>query len=225
MKKNFFPILALTGLLGLSFVSANAASISYSTTFDAVNNFTNFTLSQFQTSLGTLTGVKITVDFSTLQGSFDVENRTGALATVSQADNALTIQAVTAGLGYATKHATIYDMVTTPDWSSIDIGAGDLVTFSIDGGQNLLLNDQTSISSAYFGAYKGNGTITLKAKDVNSVTTTGVSYGVDSSKTKANTKVTVTYDYTAIPEPTTWALCMGGLGVLVVGQRMRRRLS
>ena len=220
MKKN---LLTAAVLVGLAFSSAKASTVSYSTTFDAVNNFTDFNLSQFDTTLGTLTGVQLIVDFSTLQGSFQVGNPTGSVAIVSQADNVLTIQAVTSGLGYAAKHGYIYSMTTTPDWNTASIAAADLVTFTIGGGQNLLTNDQTSISSSYFDAYKGSGSITLKAKDVNSVTTSGVSYTVDSSNTSANTKVTVKYTFTAIPEPTTLALCVGGLGMLLVGQRIGRR--
>ena len=222
MKKTFLSAIALVGLLGFVVSPANAASVSYYTTFDAVNNYADFTLSQFSTSLGNLTAVTITVNFSTLQGSFDVGNTTGSVANVNQANNELTIAGVTAGLGYATKYADIHDMVTTPDWNTFSISANGSQTFSIAGGQNLLTNDQTVISSSNFGAYKGTGVITMKAKAVNSVTTTGVSYNVSSAATSANTKVTVTYTFDAIPEPATMALVVGGLGMLAIGRRLRR---
>lgn len=41
--------------------------------------------------------------------------------------------------------------------------------------------------------------------------------------TNTGATVTVTYTYEEVPEPSTWAMIVGGVGMLVVGQRLRRR--
>ena len=137
----------------------------------------------------------------------------------------MSIAAVTSGLHYSTQYGTVYNVATTPDWNTTPVGVADLVTFNIASGQNLLTNSQTSISSSYFGAYKGTGHITLNVVDANAISITGNTLKVDSSNTSASTKMTVEYTYDAIPEPTTFALCVGGIGMLVIGQRIRRRIS
>ena len=61
--KNLFSFLAV---LTVGVASATAASIINSSSVQlAQNSFSNFNIQQFDSNLGTLTGVTVTVDFAT----------------------------------------------------------------------------------------------------------------------------------------------------------------
>ena len=68
----------------------------------------------------------------------------------------------------------------------------------------------------------GSGTVTFQAKNSQSITTTGSSYTLNSGTSGANTQISVIYTYTAIPEPSTYALMgLGALALVVAYGRKR----
>ena len=72
----------------------HAATVSYSNTKAFDSNYSTLTLSQFNTSLGTLTGVTIEINYSTLQGSFTVTNNYPSDVLVSGYTSAVSIKQV-----------------------------------------------------------------------------------------------------------------------------------
>ena len=201
-------------------IASAASYTNYSSIAVAGNNFSNYNVQQFDSTLGTLTGVQVTVPLSDLQGSVTVTNGLATVVNVSQFDSALTVQQ-SGSLGYTTEHDTIYSVVTSPDWNTTNIPAYSPQLFSISGGQSFSVSSQ-SIASTYFGAYESAGATgneTFQIKNVQSITTTGAIYTVDSSAAGTNSQVAVTYTYTPIPEPS--AGLLGGLGLLGLVRRRR----
>ena len=202
----------------------NANTISFSDTKTIGTTFSNISLGKFDTGLGTLTGVQVTVDFSTLVGSVSVTNGTASAVFVNHFNSDDTVKATS--LGYTTTYGTVHDVVTSPDWNTTNILAGGTQVFTITGGQNVLSSSTQSIGSGYYSAYEsvgGTGTVDFQAQNIQSVTTTGAVYSVDSSAAGASTKMTVTYTYTAVPEPTTVGLLLGAGGLGIVAAVRRRR--
>src|ERR1035437_6548801 len=202
--KNTLALLT-TALLSTGFASAATITV-YSDTQLAKGSYLNFDVSKFNSSLGTLTGVVVSVDLSTLQGTATVTNNGAVTVGVSGYDTIFSVkQAPSSGLGYNPSSATITDVVTTPDWNTLTIDSLESKALTIGTGQNFTVSQQ-SIGSSYFSAYEsvgGTGTVTFQARDPQSITSTGDVFTVDSSAVGANTQFAITYTYTTVPEPST----------------------
>lgn len=202
--------------------SATAATISFSDTKSVGAAYTDFYLGKFDTGLGTLTAVQIKVDFSTLAGSFTVTSSSASAVTVNGFDVALVVKQNPAN-GYTQNGLTLYDVVTSPNWSSTPVAGNSSQIFTIVGGQSYTISPQT-IPSLNFSAYEsvgGVGSVDMQAKATPTIGVSGGAYSVDPTATVANTKLTVTYTYTAVPEPTTIGLLAvaGALGLLAARGR------
>ena len=227
MKKNILPAAILAGLVGFSFVSANAATISSSRSIGwRYTDFNNGVLqiTKFDSSLGTLTGVEI---------SFG--------ANVS---SVITATNVSSDLGSSgTAKTEVYVTLNDPsnlladDQPQIDINT-KLLAYSLDIGAHTSStktgsgsSDLVYMTAPVLSEFSGVGAQFLNLGVSTSThiwtdNTGGNTIGTQVTQTTEN--VTVTYTYTAappslVPEPTTWAMLVGGVGMLVATQRMRRR--
>jgi len=207
-------------LIATSAQAAQTKTVSFSDTHTVGSAYTDFYLGKFNAGLGTLTAVQVTVDFSTLAGSISLTNPDVGAATVLSFDSTVTVKGT--GLGYATSIVAVEGVVTTPDWKTTVIAGGGTQVFTIAGGQNAITNSTQTIGSGFFSAYMGSDTVAFQARDVQGVSTSGSSYTMNATAAGASTKMTVTYTYDAVPEPTTIGLLAVAGGVILLAVRRRR---
>ena len=218
----------LVALASMQIASA-ASYTNYSSVSVAGFNFSNYSVQNFNSDLGTLTGVQVSLSIQTLTGSVDVFNGTVSTVFVNQFDSYLTLRDASGTsngigpvLGYdnALGKDTISPVATGPDWAVTPIPATPgSQTFNINSGQNFGIASQ-SIAPTYFAAYQSSGASgyeTFQIKSVQSITTTGGIYTVDSTNAGTNAQVAVTYTY--VPEPS--SALLGGLGLLGLIRRRR----
>lgn len=209
--------------------SALAASVSYTNTQSFTSLGTALSLSKFDTSLGTLTGVTVTIDFSTPQGSFTVQNNAPNSVSVRNLTDSLYVDGT--GFGYSftgnTKNITANPSVSFPPGYSLPESQQQI--FSVVSSQTLLDGGTpvtNSIASGFWSAYEGAGSFSFTGYSLPSITVVGGAYSADTTLVTANTSMSVTYTYDAgpapVPEPST--VMAGGLLVLIgAGTYLRRR--
>lgn len=221
-------------------IASAASYTAYSDTTTAVSTVTGYSVDQFNPSLGTLTGVEVTVPISTLVGTATVVNPTNQSVTVNNFNSYYDVWGSSGSLGYTeqtpsivSNHSGGIGVVTSPDRTTTIIGPSQYLpnppfeqqVFSITAGQSYPITPE-NISSSYFSAYKGNGKVTFDITNLFSITTTGSSYSVSTDAAGASSQVAVTYTYTpaltAVPEPST-TLALGLLVMSGLSMRTRRR--
>jgi hypothetical protein len=227
MKISLYAVLlTVTSLLP---VSLSAQSLSYTNftataTASGLNNYVNLALNKFDTSLGTLEGVTITVNYATLGGSFLLAAPDPNLdQTVNSASGRITIrQATTNSLGFSQIGETTNAVTTTPSLPFTVVGAGSQV-FSV-AQLTALTNISQTISNSFWSAYSspgGVGDIIFQVKNRPDIDVEGGVFTLDGTEFTVDTSMTVTYSY-IIPEPSTYALItLAALGI--AGYQWRRR--
>lgn len=204
--------------------SATAATVSFSDTELVGGAYSDFLLGKFDTGLGTLTGVEIKVDFSTLAGSLTVTSQSASSVTVTGFDATFRMRESSANtLGFALTNTVFYDVATTPDWNSTGVPGNSSQVYTIVGGQSYAISPQ-AIASGFFTAYQsvgGVGSVVMQGRSNPTIAATGGTYAVDPTATVASTKMTVTYTYDAVPEPATWVL-LALVGTFFVVTRRRK---
>ena len=222
-------------ILLLAIATTGLASASSYTNYSG-SQFTqgtllDFNVAKFNSSLGTLTGVTVTVTSGDLQGSPTVKNTTTGTVGINAISD--TFFVTTAGpfssgrstiLGFHNGTVFTSPTVTTPAMGSVTILAGETQSLSIDAGQstNIEPYDVQAINPPYFSAYQsagGSGSVNFKAQNIFAITTTGASYEVSSPDVGVNTEFAITYTYSAIPESS--SALLGGLGMLALLRRRR----
>ena len=137
--------------------SGSAATVSFSDTKSVDGAYSDFLLGKFDTGLGTLTGVEIKVDFSTLAGSLTVTSLSARSVTVTGFDATFRIRQSSANtLGFPLTDTVFYDVATTPDWNSTGVSGNSSQVYTIVGGQSYAISPQT-IASGFFTAYQSVG--------------------------------------------------------------------
>jgi len=218
------PILALTAAAA----TASAATISFSNTATAAGNttFVDFGLSKFDTTLGTLTGVTLTINEFSVQGSFTATNNLGDGTLAGFITTARLRQNAVNSLGFTAQEGT----AEAGDNLTISPAPGVGYTLLQGVPQTFTLTElvfvsaaSTNVDSSFWSAYQGSGNILFQLRNNPNAT---VSSGDGSFNTIAATSfadLTVTYTYTPapIPEPSTYGAILGGLAL--VGAAIRRR--
>ena len=215
------PLLAFTALAS----SAKAAVVYYDTrthysnTIDVGASYVNlFDVAKFNIPEAVLTGVTVKVVQSTMKGSITISNTGDVAAGIEAFESDFTARQFTTGLGYSLVTVNISDVETTPAWDSLtNIQPGVSQTLDIASGQNFVVADQ-NIASGFWGAYTGSGNVTFSARDIQTITTTGDSFGQNAANAKVTTQFAIVYSF-SIPEPSTTLL--GGLAGLLLFRRRR----
>ena len=205
---------------------ASAAVISYNGSYGPVSvPFTStplVSLSQFDPILGTLTKVTLTLDAETTAGTISFDNEAGVPTTLTlgigasvtaSAPSALAVTAVPLQLGNGS--------VTADDEGAADFIGAD--AFSVIGGSG---NDSDSASITLAGLlvpYIGVGTFNVDVQSSLStfLSTSGGFGPLDAIAGLTSGLVTVTYEYTAVPEAS--SMIMVGLAGLGLGSAVYRK--
>lgn len=208
-------MLATVGFMAAA-LGAHAAMITQEQSYFGETDWTqDLTFSQFNTALGTLNSVDITL--------------TGAAQLTTSAQNN------SAGSMYVRVTDDLTLSSTVPDSSPLTLAKTLAQSFSVPVGQTVNLTTTGTVSdnqtyNSGLAAWEGVGTIILagEADDSISSSISGGNYNV-SFTTTAGLDAVVTYNYTAVPDgPVPWWASLGAIGGvcwLAAGHKPRRPVA
>ena len=213
------PLLAFSALAS----TANAAiyydtRTYYSNTIDVGSTFVNiFDVAKFNIPEAVLTGVTVKVVQSTMNGSITVTNLGTIVAQVNEFSAEFETRQITSGIGYTQTTVNLAEVVTTPDWASVNLQPNVAQNYTIESGQTFAMSDQ-NIASGFWSAYTGAGNVTFSARNRRDVTITSDGIDLRTANAKTTTQFAVVYSF-SIPEPSTALL--GGLASILLFRRRR----
>jgi hypothetical protein len=217
-----FRRLALLGLALAALAVAPKADAAFETfshtTPTATVPFTDsFTLPKFDTSLGTLTGITITLSTS-VTAEVDIFNATGSPAAFTNATATIPVT-----LTSPTETVSTTTTATTPT----GIAAPG---FSAFPGLTSNTSSTVTVALANFGQYEGVGggsasySAAFSGGSYSGSSIPGVFFG-GTATAGGITSITYTYSPAAIPEPASMAMVVIGLGGVFAARRYRRRAA
>jgi hypothetical protein len=229
MKLPNFRALAIASVLVamITTSSAQQTNVSFTATNTAtgLNNFVNIALGKFNSNLGSLDAVTVTLNYALLGGSFLLAAPDPNLdQTVNSAAGRVTVrQATTNSLGFTQIGEGTNIVTTTPSTPFTVVGAGSQV-FTVTP-LNAFTNISQSINSSFWSAYQsagGSGDIVFQVKNRPDIDVEGGNFFLDGTDFTVETSMTVEYTYT-VPEPSTYALlALAALGLAGYAARRRR---
>jgi len=188
-----------------------------------VNPAATLNWNQFDSNLGTLTGITFNVNAG-ISGSFTVQNFDSATSLqVTDSTSRLRFQFST-GTGSPGNvfNEYIAPIPTSPssDATGSTVGASSSQVFAINAGTQYadLTRDFFTSSQAYF---TGLGTVSSAVAQFLAITSTGENYNLNSGNAKSSGTAVLTYIY-QVPEPSAASLLIFGLGGLAALRRVRR---
>jgi hypothetical protein len=211
------PILALTAAAA----TASAATVNFNNSATDIATpggaFTELRLGKFNSSLGTLTGVTVTVNSLSYSGTFDVTtadtetllNIVNGRATLREASSNI--------LGFADIGERTDAVETAPPLGSLPLGFTSVAITTLQ----VISASSSNIDSSFWSAYTGTGDIIFELRSRPNVILDGSGFSLDTEDFVVNADMTVTYTYTPVPEPSTYGMILGGLAL--AGAALRRR--
>ena len=224
--------LALVSLLSLSTLCFNtSASVlsQYGTnTLTGAGSVFTYNFIQFDSSLGTLNSVTFSIESSVDSGSFSVLNNTNTSIKVkSTRDDLVVVDNQGSGADYDSGNVTLVTTPSTAGLNGYTLAGNQGTNFTVTSKSLIGVSPwSTNISSSYFGAYTGTGSVTFGANISPNVTITGGTATIDMRGVTNPTVLSVVYDYTAappVPEPSTYALTLAGLAVIALVMTRRTK--
>ncbi len=223
MQRGF--ALGLLSALLLCTTGASAATISFADTYGSTAvpfpAAPLATLSLFNPALGTLTKVTLTLDASTSGGTIAFDNEAGVPTDVTLGIGA---EVTAVGLAGVTAVAMPLQTGSKVGVAADNDAAADFIgtdSFSVVGGTGT--DSDFDVLVAGLAVYIGLGTfdVDVSAVVLNFLSTTGGFGPIAPVPGVTAGTVTVEYEYTAAPEPTTALLLASGLAALAAGRRRR----
>lgn len=150
-------------------------------------------------SIGTLSGSG--TSYTLHLGTFDLNSGTKT-ATISLGNTQIALNALYQDL--LNGNFTILTGAENFDLSGFAISSD----IAVDGSQSLSFGFNTLTSGTFTGSVRFDGL---------SINTSGTE--------SLSAPVALSLEYQVVPEPATWSMIVGGLGMLTLGQRLRRRSS
>ena len=231
--KTLLTLALTTTLTGLS----SAAIITQTQNYAFVPTATTpLTFAKFDTTLGTLVNVFVSVDLNKQRGQLEVDNDSTTAGTISlnhQVIGALSspVSLVKTGGASSVGQSGSFTAISS-NTTTVGVTSGDSTTtfnntspatdYAIYLAAPATAGDSGNIDSAFISQYAFAGfqnfIITMGATQF--VSATGLS-ALQQAFTNSDIdgKVTVVYEYNAVPEPT--SALLGGLGVLALLRRRR----
>jgi hypothetical protein len=198
--------LALLASAFIAISSAQSAIIFQTQNFSNVTTGTSLTWNQFDSSLGTLTGVVF--DFGgTLSGSFDITDTDSFSDVTVSSPNARLGLSFSGGGAPSPLQGTSATFATSPA-SGFTVSGGATQTFTVDPSPFTLTPYTSSNLIASAAYFTGLSTFNTSILRIMGVTLVGGTSSQDFSNALADGSVGLIYTYTptsAIPEPGTWA--------------------
>lgn len=210
--KNYFKIAFLTlAVVCAGALTSMANTVSYQLTGTADSNGKAYSLSQFDPTLGTLTGITLTAT-GYEAGSFTVRNNLGTSDFVNAPkDNFVTLHYISES--DSTAYLAINKTLATGDTFPYAIAGFQQLSFTLSAGN--AFTTYTDIFSDFAGRksnYIGTGNVNFSIDNAPQVTTTGGFYTTNTTGIGAVETLHIVYTYDPVPEPSTWAcLIIGGM--------------
>ncbi len=228
-KKVFFGSFVALCLLGSSW----GATVSFTNSATSTNaQWVNLSLGKFNSNLGTLTAVAVTIHFATASGGVQLVNPSDDPTTL----NVITTQAQFTNGSLLPAPPTIRTLsatnTMTPSGFPTTIDGGDSATYNISNGPvtNNFNFTTNIIGQSFWDAYSsvgGVGSNVFQFRLRLNPNTTGPNLDANPVNLSGTAQMSVTYTYTSaepIPEPSTVA-AGAFLTVLAAASYWRRRRS
>jgi len=217
----------LTTLVTLVFATAlttRADVISQTVDFGSITGGSQFYFNQFNTALGTLTGVELDWTVNSSISSAQITNENSGTVTVSRIAFTNEVQGYVPSTG--TDGTLVADLLNgknvTPPGGHVTLTHGQTYNIGTITFNSLTETDTYSSGDANFSAYQGTGTVPLYLTNTFGATPTATGSGITTSwltsitgSTTGNLHVTYTYDaappIAPVPEPPAVLLGFGGL--------------
>ena len=196
----------LSGIAAILLVGSalNAATVSYNGTQSVNQGGVYFYLNQFNSGLGTLTAVSLTIYSVQNPGSFTIYDK-AVIAETTIVNFADQIQIVANGGGMSTFSGTKTIVSTDPTTSGNGtiVVPGETKLFTLTSTPVLADNHLSpiSIASGSWLNYTGNSTVRFTAAASPTADISGGSNDQNYANVTANTTLTITYTYSDGPVP------------------------